>query len=66
MVEKGKKEAANELTDNDIGDFGARIIGEALKYNTTLTKLNLAGIRWFRKNNESKDFGSKNKGRQQI
>ena len=28
-------------TDNNIGDEGARMIGEALKTNTTLTKLHL-------------------------
>ena len=28
-------------TGNNIGDSGARMIGESLKTNTTLTKLNL-------------------------
>ena len=29
------------LTGNFIGDEGAKMISEALKYNTTLTELNL-------------------------
>ena len=30
-------------TDNNIGDEGAKMISDALKCNTTLTKLNLEG-----------------------
>ena len=32
-----------QLTDNKIGDTGATSLSEALKSNTTLTKLNLGG-----------------------
>ena len=35
---KGKK---SDWTDNEIGDEGARGLGDALKTNTTLTKLEL-------------------------
>ncbi len=31
----------NKLTDNKIGDLGAKSLGEALASNTALTKLNL-------------------------
>ena len=38
------------ITDNWIGDSGAKIIGEALNCNTTLTELNLSGDCWYFKN----------------
>ena len=41
--EKTKKDKCdNNVTDNQIGDEGARMISESLRINTTLTKLNLS------------------------
>ena len=41
---KGKMKKWNWIwTDNNIGDEGARMISEALKINSTLTKLSLGG-----------------------
>ena len=34
-------------TDNKIGDEGAIVLGEALKDNSTLTQLNLYGMKQF-------------------
>ena len=39
---KKKKEKGQLMTDNEIGDKGAKTLSEALKVNTTLKTLNLA------------------------
>ena len=41
MKREGNENEMNERTDNGIGDEGASKISEALKVNTTLTKLYL-------------------------
>ena len=38
------------MNDNEIGDLGGSSIGEGLKVNSTLTKLNLHLICWKRLN----------------
>ena len=36
----------DEYNDNDIGDSGGSVIGEGLKFNSTLTKLDLSVRSW--------------------
>ena len=52
----------SDWADNEIGDEGARVLGDALKTNTTLTELNLSGVQQDHKQTQQESKAGKHNG----